>query len=493
MELPLLVLSLFTILPSLVLAASTSNASAVFAYAQSPSEQQFVFALAVDAANKDLYFHMSAPSSNAWMGIGIGQRMKDSLYFIAYASSNGTGVTVSPRVASDNSEPSYYKDVTCDLIYGNGLANSDQDTNTGPFGGVSNGKMSVNAVCHNATSWTVGGTSGSLDVTSTAQPFIFAVGPSVPGGTNLQSNSLSAGLQNHDFYGQFTMDMTQAATTDSDAASVPLPNDATNSSYTNSGATLQFAKSDSDLAPHIHAFVMCFSYFVLWPIGSLFLRVMNRVKVHAWIQFVGLVLATMGSAGGVYLSTEYNRSRHFNSAHQVLGILLLLSVWTQFLLGFFHHRIFKREQRPTLLGKIHRYLGPAIILIGVVVAMLGFVLALNPHLCLPFTVFLLFVIVIYCAFRFGSRFCCSARRSKSGPGGGVDGATYGGPDGYPNSRFDPTPGAPSVGPYGAPYMAPPPAYSRSNSYTSDDVPLAAYNSQQSGIGHAYPTEPRPMV
>lgn len=492
MELPLLIFSLFAMIASGVFAASASNVSAVFVYTQPQSEQPFVFALSVDGANNDLYFHMSAPSSNAWMGVGIGQKMQNSLYFIAYASSNGTGVTLSPRVASGNSEPSYYKDVTCDLIYGNGLSNSDQESNTGPFGGVSNGKMSVNAVCHNATSWKLGSSSGSLDVTSTAQPFIFAVGPSVPGGPNLRSNSLSAGLQYHDFFGQFTMDMTQA-TTDSGSVSVPLPNDATNSSYTNSGVTIQFAKSDSDPAPHIHAFVMCFAYFVLWPIGSLCLRVMNRVKLHAWVQFIGLVLATMGSAGGAYLSTEYNRSKNFNSPHQVLGILLFISVWAQFLLGFFHHRIYKREQRPTILGKIHRYLGPAIIFIGVVVAMLGFVLALNPHLCLPFMFFLIFVIIVYCGLRFGSRFCCSSRRNKNGIDHDAEGTTNGGPYGYQNSRFDPPPGAPPAGPYPASYMAPPPAYSRSNSYTGDDVPLAPYSSQTSGLDETRPTQPRPMV
>jgi hypothetical protein len=41
-------------------------------------------------------------------------------------------------------------------------------------------------------------------------------------------------------------------------------------------------------------------------------------------------------------------------------------------LGVTHHRIYKKEQRKTLMGKIHRYLGPAIIFFGLVNGGIGF-------------------------------------------------------------------------------------------------------------------------
>ena len=35
-------------------------------------------------------------------------------------------------------------------------------------------------------------------------------------------------------------------------------------------------------------------------------------------------------------------------------------------LGTFHHRIFKAQQRPTVIGMIHRFLGPVAICLGII-------------------------------------------------------------------------------------------------------------------------------
>jgi hypothetical protein len=43
----------------------------------------------------------------------------------------------------------------------------------------------------------------------------------------------------------------------------------------------------------------------------------------------------------------------------------------QFTLGVIHHRHFKRTQTPSLFGKIHLYLGPTVIVIGLVNGILG--------------------------------------------------------------------------------------------------------------------------
>ena len=59
---------------------------------------------------------------------------------------------------------------------------------------LSNNSFVVNAQCSNCRSWS----SGSLDVTSRTQNFIYALGPDVV----LRSDDKAAGLQEHGYYGK---------------------------------------------------------------------------------------------------------------------------------------------------------------------------------------------------------------------------------------------------------------------------------------------------
>ena len=122
---------------------------------------------------------------------------------------------------------------------------------------------------------------------------------------------------------------------------------------------------------------MCIVFVLGFPAGSLALRVWNKVKVHAILQTVALVLFIMGFAGGAVVSGQYIRSKHFNSAHQIIGILLLIAFLAQLALGAMHHAKYKKDQQPTLMGKIHRFLGPAIMLVGLMNGYIGFAFAGN--------------------------------------------------------------------------------------------------------------------
>lgn len=122
---------------------------------------------------------MSGPAGNDWIAVGIGNVMKDSLMFIVYTAANGRNVTVSPRIASGRTEPTYTTDVSVVLLPGSGLIN---DTYV------------VNAKCQGCRKWKV----GSLDLKSKTQPMIYAVGP----GEYLQSDKLDAGIRRHQDFGE---------------------------------------------------------------------------------------------------------------------------------------------------------------------------------------------------------------------------------------------------------------------------------------------------
>jgi hypothetical protein len=67
----------------------------------------------------------------------------------------------------------------------------------------------------------------------------------------------------------------------------------------------------------------------------------------------------------------------------------------QWVLGFLHHRMYKRSMSPTKLAPFHIWLGRIVILCGIVNGFLGFPLALNPKYNWALvTLFLLGIIVI---------------------------------------------------------------------------------------------------
>ena len=340
-------LTLFSILSFTSAQKSSNNdSSAVFVY-EGDLNTQLVFALNADKSTGDLYFHLESPAGNSWVGVGIGEEMKGSLMLIAYPNGDN-GVTISPRVADGHSEPVAQGDITISKLGTNAITGSGR-----------NKKIVVDGVCRKCTSWKYG---GSIDLSSKAQPFIFAVGPSFPA---TQSGNTDASLSRHEFYGDFTMDMTAA--TSSSGGSVPL-----GPYVTKDASQATDTKLDRDPAPHIHGLVMSIVFILLLPLSSLLLRVWHKVKGHMWVNIVATVLFFMAFAGGIVISQQYNKSKHFNSAHQVIGILILLAFIAQLTLGILHHRIYKREQRKTIMSKIHLGLGPAIIFFGLINGGIGF-------------------------------------------------------------------------------------------------------------------------
>lgn len=228
----------------------TNDSSAVFVFKSPSTDQSFIFALNVVEATGDLYFHLEAPAGQAWAAVGIGSSMKDSLILAAYPSDNGTGVTVSPRIASGHSEPTYSKSLNVELLWPAGL----DDSNT-----ISrDGMLRADGVCRNCTTWSSG--DGLLGYVSFSVPFIFAVGPSQP----MRSSSLDASMRRHDFYGHFTMNVTAA--TSRDVGSVPRPNSG-NGAYESQGVSeARNMIGDNNTAPAAHALIMIAAFVFLFPL-----------------------------------------------------------------------------------------------------------------------------------------------------------------------------------------------------------------------------------
>ncbi|CZT44142.1 uncharacterized protein RSE6_04272 [Rhynchosporium secalis] len=334
-------------------------------------DQSINFALNIPQGddNNDLYFTIVAPSVSTWIAVGMGSdKMEDSLIFMAYSDSSGKNVTLSPRLSSGNIEPSYTKDITVEVL---------------PGTRISEGNYTVNAMCKNCRSWK----GGSIDPTNIAAKFIYATGP----GGNLKSNSLTADIKRHDLYGAFTMDLTKAF----GVKGVPVIQ------FADSTGTVQIKdNSDRDFAPPAHAVLMIMAFIGLMPLAVMVLRTLNSPKWHGAVQTASALVALIGMGVGIKAGMQYNRTKHFNSIHQIFGIIVIVAMICQFVIGFLHHRMFTKTQLPTKLAPVHIWLGRVVIPAGIANGFIGFPLALNPKYNLALLACVLLVVVLAGPFAF---------------------------------------------------------------------------------------------
>lgn len=319
--------------------------------------------------NEDLYFTIYGPSSSSWIAIGMGSdKMDDSLMFMVYADSTGKNVTISPRLSYGHVEPSYTSNISITTL---------------PGTGISNGNYTVNAMCKNCRSWK----GGKIDPTSTKANFIFGAGPD----GSLNTNDLSAGIKRHSLYGTFTMDLTRAVGASGVPIAVPLDT---------TGTVQNQDKSDHDFSAALHACLMILAFVGLMPIGVLILRIMNSPKWHGYNQTASAIVAILGVFLGIYSGMMYNRSKNWNSGHQIFGLVIIVGLIGQFVLGFMHHRIYKRTLATTKLAPIHVWLGRLVIPAGIANGFLGFPLALNTKYNWALLALVLLVIIVLGPFAF---------------------------------------------------------------------------------------------
>ena len=109
------------------------------------------------------------------------------------------------------------------------------------------------------------------------------------------------------------MDMTKATVQDGDGVTVPTGKAATeNSNAQIVGSPTQ----DNDWTGVLHATAMCGAFVIIFPMGVVMLRVLEKVMFHASMQALGVLASIVGVAIGLYLSMMYNHvSQHFVASH----------------------------------------------------------------------------------------------------------------------------------------------------------------------------------
>ncbi|KAI7509429.1 hypothetical protein KC347_g5237 [Hortaea werneckii] len=384
------------------------NAPAAYFATTTPSNATYVVAMNF-VQNGDIYIHMHSSTSCSWFGVGIGDQMDGAAMIAAYKAANGSGVVTSVRRASHGrSEPIWIGDSDLggpryEPIFTDQYAPA---ANTAKKGGI----QISHGLCRNCSSFG----SMKLDYTSKQQPFVFAIGPD----SKLESDGLDAPLRRHQFYGHFTMDMTVSTSNLSTTyGRVPAPNlpeangAVADSLFATQGASEVIdGHEDSEWALPAHAALMCLAFILIFPLGALLLRILQSVLCHGVAQVVGVLFVLVGFGMGVHLSHHYNRSRDFNSGHQVLGLIIFATIFIQLGLGIIHHLIYRRTKQPTIISKFHLVLGPLLILLALINGGLGFNLAGNHHDNIPYGIVVAVVAITFISIRLWLLF---KRRSSS--------------------------------------------------------------------------------
>lgn len=244
-------------------------------------DDDIAFSLNVDNSTDDLYFSILIQSSVAWGAIGLGSsQMAGALMLIVYPDSSGENITLSTRLGSGHSEPRHTSDINVEMQDGSGL--------------IDESAYRFNGKCTNCRSWS----SGSIDVTSTSQSFLYAT----CWDGSVFSNDLEANLKIHTNYGNFKMDMVHATGLGA------VPDLSTNQSAGLIATTQGLSKfGKTDVAAILHGVIMIFCILGLFPFGVLILRLGNWVRWHAVNQGLAMIGIIVGVGLGIHSSLYYNR------------------------------------------------------------------------------------------------------------------------------------------------------------------------------------------
>ena len=278
--------------------------------------------------------------------------------------------------------PQYTQDVTVTLLPGSGLIGDN---------------FVVNAHCQNCRGWK----GGKIDMSSTKQPMLYALGPE---SDDLASDSLIATIQQHDYNGLFSLNIPAAT----GAGGVPVISGGDGSF--NDGD--YYDQDPASIGRRVHATFMLGAFIIGFPLGYILLRAFERVTLHALIQTLSAIAVLLGMGSGVGLSIKQQISPHLTHPHQLLGLLITLLVLITWVLGFLGHRLYRRKSPQTtnnppglptpsarpLPTKIHRILSPLTVLLGLANAGYGFHFAGSTSGLLGFiviaTLMILFVVTV---------------------------------------------------------------------------------------------------
>ncbi|EGX96425.1 cellobiose dehydrogenase [Cordyceps militaris CM01] len=382
------------LVPSLAAADDADNPTGQSTFVSPDKDLGFAFTIGDEDVN-DYFVTMRMRTTRSWGAIGLGSHdMAGALYFVMYLNAKGDNVTLSPRLAYGHYEPRFYDAMRWEYL---------------PGTGVKDGFATLSFRCIECQNWP-GADSGKgyLDLNSNSQKSIWALGPR----QKLHADDQRAPLRYHESHGVFSIDMARTKGT----ADAPV---LTDKSVDEGITQVEHVTKLFDVKSSMHAALMTLAILVLFPLGIVLLRVGRWASWHGVNQAVALVIVLAGFGMGIATSFHYNRSMSFNSAHQIIGLLVVAFLLGQFTLGVLHHLEYRRTRAPTRYGRIHVWLGNGVLLLAI-----GYFFAMNfvAALGLCITVMVLCLTALFLSIR---QIRAAKKRRIAAAFGAAQAASYG--------------------------------------------------------------------
>ncbi|KAI0103233.1 hypothetical protein GGR51DRAFT_258262 [Nemania sp. FL0031] len=134
-----------------------------------------------------------------------------------------------------------------------------------------------------------------------------------------------------------------------------------------------------------HGVLAAFAFAVLFPSGGILIRLVPgraALLAHAGIQLLAYALYIAAAGLGIYMTSMIRLAsgaspldRVQTNAHPIIGIALLVLLFSQPVSGFIHHRQFKKAKRRSRISYVHLWVGRVSITLGIINGGLGLALA----------------------------------------------------------------------------------------------------------------------
>jgi hypothetical protein len=132
-----------------------------------------------------------------------------------------------------------------------------------------------------------------------------------------------------------------------------------------------------EIAVLAHGVLMTMVFAFFLPLGAILLRVVrskNTAWIHGMWQMFFLMVAVAAFGVGAWMATIQGQWTTSNG-HPIIGTVVVGLLLFQPIGGILHHRAYKRTNGPTAVGAGHRWLGRALLVLGVINGGLGLQLA----------------------------------------------------------------------------------------------------------------------
>ncbi|KAK5658165.1 hypothetical protein OQA88_2138 [Cercophora sp. LCS_1] len=164
-------------------------------------------------------------------------------------------------------------------------------------------------------------------------------------------------------------------------------NGGANGNFPGGNGFLPFDISTASYFRNIHGILCGVAMVILFPVGSILMRLWPgrfAIWVHALFQVLAFCVYIAGAGIGIYLAVYVQLpfagggnllTNQSTSYHPIIGLVVLVMLLPQALLGWVHHAKFKKVRRRQVWSYLHLFNGRVGITIGIINGGLGLNLA----------------------------------------------------------------------------------------------------------------------